>query len=244
MRLSESSIPGVDGTALVLVDPAKRSYNILNMRSADSPPSDVTARARIRDGALALFAERGEDAVTIRQIAERAEVSPGLVVHHYGSKAGLREAVVDHVKHWMDELIDSSSDPETAADMIEGDMATLGFFLEAALPPGSPIPAYLRRLFLAGDPAATELLSRWHDGTVAIFRAWHDAGVLDAGPDPETRAAIAMSADFGLIFLREQWTEILGTDPLGDGMQRWTEESMRVYAAIWPDPPSPPAKES
>ena len=42
---------------------------------------------------MRLFARRGAAAVTIRDIAAEAGVSPSLVIHHYGSKQGLREAV-------------------------------------------------------------------------------------------------------------------------------------------------------
>ena len=67
---------------------------MLNMGSV---PDDRTARAVIRDEALRLFAGRGPDAVTVRQIAAAAGVSPGLVIHHFGSKDGLREAVDQYV---------------------------------------------------------------------------------------------------------------------------------------------------
>src|SRR5687768_14523774 len=53
---------------------------------------DLTARARIRDAALHMFAERGTDKATIRDIARDAGVSAGLVRHHFGSKEALREA--------------------------------------------------------------------------------------------------------------------------------------------------------
>jgi AcrR family transcriptional regulator len=52
---------------------------------------------RLRDAALALFADRGYAATTVRAIAERAGVTPGLVVHHYGTKEALRAAVDRHV---------------------------------------------------------------------------------------------------------------------------------------------------
>ncbi|MFF5080428.1 TetR/AcrR family transcriptional regulator [Actinoplanes sp. NPDC000266] len=54
--------------------------------------SDLTARARIRDAAIELFAERGVEAATIRDIAQAAGVSSGLLRHHFGSKEGLRDA--------------------------------------------------------------------------------------------------------------------------------------------------------
>jgi AcrR family transcriptional regulator len=57
-----------------------------------SSKSDLTARARIRDAAISLFAEKGIEAATIRDIAQAAGVSSGLLRHHFGSKEGLRDA--------------------------------------------------------------------------------------------------------------------------------------------------------
>jgi AcrR family transcriptional regulator len=65
-------------------------FNTLNVRPVDN---DLTARAAIRNATLRLFADRGPDAVSVRAIASEAGVSPALVLHHFGSKAGLREAV-------------------------------------------------------------------------------------------------------------------------------------------------------
>lgn len=202
-----------------------------------SSVDDRTARARVRDAALELFAEHGEDAVTMRQIAERADVSAALVVHHFGSKAGLREAVVEHVRDSMAELFDLSTDTGLAEDMRAGEWSSIGEMLQQALPEGSPVIPYLRRLMMTGDPLATELLAAWHRRTVELFRAWDDAGQLLAGPDPETRAALAMSSDLGTLLLADHWQQVLGYDPLhGDGLARWADEAMRFYAAILPNP--------
>lgn len=204
-----------------------------------SSVDDRTARARVRDAALELFAERGEDAVTMRQIAERADVSPALVVHHFGSKAGLREAVVEHVRDWVTELFDRTNDTAVthSGDVQSGEWSSIGDILGDALPEGSPIVPYLRRLMMTGDPLGTELLAAWHRRTVEIFRAWDDAGQLLAGPDPETRAALAMSSDLGTLLLADHWQQVLGYDPLhGEGLARWADEAMRFYAAILPTP--------
>lgn len=202
-----------------------------------SARDDRTARARVRDAALELFAAHGEDRVTMRQVAELADVSPALVVHHFGSKAGLREAVVEHVRTWMDELFEISADTDLAEDMRAGEWSSIGDLLQQALPEGSPVIPYLRRLMMTGDPVATQLLRDWHRRTVEIFRAWDTAGTLIAGPDPQTRAAMAMSADLGTLFLADHWRQVLGYDPLhGDGLTRWADEGMRFYAAILPVP--------
>ena len=61
--------------------------------SSATDHGDLTARATIRNAALRLFGERGPDAVTVREIATQAGVSPALVLHHFGSKDGLRAEV-------------------------------------------------------------------------------------------------------------------------------------------------------
>ncbi|MBD3751906.1 MAG: TetR family transcriptional regulator, partial [Micrococcales bacterium] len=63
------------------------------MRSAP----DASTRDRIRDAAIAAFAERGFDAASLRDIAQRAGVSAALIVHHFGSKDGLREECAAYV---------------------------------------------------------------------------------------------------------------------------------------------------
>ena len=202
-----------------------------------SSVDDRTARARVRDAALELFAEHGEDAVTMRQIAEQADVSPALVVHHFGSKGGLRRAVVEHVRDWMEELFDLSGEEGVLREMAAGEWTSIGEVLQHALPERSPVIPYLRRLIMSGDPLATELLASWHRSTVEIMRAWDEAGVMVAGPDPETRAAMAMSADLGTLLLADHWQRVLGFDPLhGEGLARWTDEAMRFYSGVLPAP--------
>jgi AcrR family transcriptional regulator len=52
-------------------------------------PGSADTRGRILAAARATFGERGFDAATIRDIAERAEVDPALVHHYFGSKQQL-----------------------------------------------------------------------------------------------------------------------------------------------------------
>lgn len=63
-------------------------------RSADP---GLTARARIRYAALELYAEHGEDRVSMRRVAAEVGVTIGLIQHHFGTKEGLRRAVDDLV---------------------------------------------------------------------------------------------------------------------------------------------------
>ena len=54
---------------------------------------DLTAKARIRNAALDLYSQYGEDRISLRAIASEAKVSLGVVQHHFKTKARLREAV-------------------------------------------------------------------------------------------------------------------------------------------------------
>lgn len=67
------------------------------MSSTPVAPSDLTGRARIREAALRLYAAHGAEAVSLRSVAREADATPGLVTHHFGSRAGLYRAVQDHV---------------------------------------------------------------------------------------------------------------------------------------------------
>jgi AcrR family transcriptional regulator len=52
-------------------------------------PGASTTREQLIDAARELFAERGYDAATTREIAARAGVDPGMIRHHFGSKEHL-----------------------------------------------------------------------------------------------------------------------------------------------------------
>ncbi|GAA1861826.1 TetR family transcriptional regulator [Brevibacterium marinum] len=63
-------------------------------RSPNASPETATA---IRTAAIEQFSAHGFAKSTIRSIASAAGVSPGLVIHHFGSKEGLRTACDNHV---------------------------------------------------------------------------------------------------------------------------------------------------
>jgi TetR/AcrR family transcriptional regulator, regulator of cefoperazone and chloramphenicol sensitivity len=197
-----------------------------------SMPDDRTARAVIRDEALRLFAEHGPEAVTVRQIAAAAGVSPGLILHHFGSKQGLREAVDQHVLALFDVMLGEMTG-EHAGDLF--DPAASGSLAEAIvrhLPPQSPVPAYLRRLLLDGGEGGRELFRRLFQLSAQTLDALAAAGLAAPGADPAVRAAFLMSNDLAVLLLREHLAEVLGTDPLSDaGMARWAREALAIYGS-------------
>ena len=83
------------------------------MRSASD---DRTAIARIRDAAIEQWGEQGFN-VGLRSIAEAAGVSAALVIHHFGSKEGLRKTCDDYIAEEIREAKSESvrtTDPAAA----------------------------------------------------------------------------------------------------------------------------------
>lgn len=200
--------------------------------SSAQDSGDLTARASIRNAALRLFAERGPDAVTVRQIAAQAGVSPALVLHHFGSKDGLRAEVDAFAAQAFDAIFESMSTDEIV-ELLAGRAAS-GSIAEAfarGFPRGSPLPAYLRRLLLTDDPAGAALFGRWFAATRRLLEAMVETGVTRPSQDPDVRAAFLLVNDLALILLRTPIATAIGADPLTpEGIQRWAREVSIVYA--------------
>lgn len=60
------------------------------------PTGRTAVRAAVLDAAIALFAERGPASVSLRDIAGAANVNLGLLHRHFGSKAELVTAAIEH----------------------------------------------------------------------------------------------------------------------------------------------------
>ncbi|GAA3452434.1 TetR/AcrR family transcriptional regulator [Dactylosporangium matsuzakiense] len=208
--------------------------------SSTADQGDLTARATIRNAALRLFAERGHDAVTVREIAGAAGVSPGLVVHHFGSKDGLRAAVDDYAARAFDALF-SMDARELAQMMATENLSSMAEVFARAFPHGSPLPAYLRRLLLTNDPTGAALFGRWHTLTRDLLDSMTEHGVARPAGDPAVRAAFLLVNDLALILLRNQIAAAIGIDPLTpEGVTRWAKEVTAVYAkGAFVNPPGP-----
>lgn len=146
--------------------------------------------ARRRDllaAASALVAEAGPQGATVRAIAARAGVTPGLIRHYFGSKeALLAEAYLA--------LMDGMTEAASAAGGA-GPVARLAGFIAANLRP--PVvdggnfalwAGFMQRV--AGD----SVLTRAHEAGYLAFRDRLEGLIIDCGV-PEARAkAVAVNA--------------------------------------------------
>jgi AcrR family transcriptional regulator len=178
---------------------------------------DLTARARIRDAALALFAERGMDGATIRDIAQAAGVSGGLVRHHFGSKDGLRAACDSYA---LDQLM------QIKEQAVDGQLANPSF-MSAAHPTVLLLYRYLARSLVDGSPAAAAMF----DEMVELGEAWlatHNPGQM---ADPRGYSAVLVAMQTGMLMMHGQLSRWLGADIFtAEGHLRLTEAMIDFFA--------------
>ena len=179
---------------------------------------DLTARARIRDAALRLFAERGLDGTTIRDIAKAAGVSGGLIRHHFGSKDDLRAACDSYA---LDQIMRIKEQA-----VLEGQLGNPAF-MSAAHPTVLLTYRYLARSLLDGSPAAEAMF----DEMVELCEAWlarHNPGQM---ADPRGFSAVLVAMQSGLLMMHGQLSRWLGADIFtAEGHLRLTAAMIDFYS--------------
>jgi AcrR family transcriptional regulator len=143
------------------------------MRSAD-----LTAAARIRDAAIERFGHQGFD-VGLRTIAEAAGVSAALVIHHFGSKDGLRRACDDYI---AEEIRSGKSEAMRSTD------PATWFAQMAEIESYAPLMAYLVRSMQTGGELAKTLWQKMIDDAEAYLDDGVRTGLLKPSRDPRARA--------------------------------------------------------
>ena len=157
------------------------------MRSVD----DLTATARIRDAAIEQFGEHGFD-VGLRVIAKAAGVSAALVIHHFGSKDGLRKAcddfVAESVRASKSETIQSTDPASWLAQL-------------ADIESFAPLMAYLVRSMQSGGELAKMLWRNMINNVEQYMDEGVRAGTVKASRDPKARAKFLAMAGGGSFLL-------------------------------------------
>ena len=179
---------------------------------------DLTARARIRDAALRLFAERGLDGTTIRDIAKEAGVSSGLIRHHFGSKDDLRSACDSYALDRMMRIKEQA--------VLEGQLGNPGF-MSAAHPTVLLTLRYLARSLVDGSPAAEAM----YDEMVELGEDWLDRHHPGQVPDPHGYSAVLVAMQSGLLMMHSQLSRWLGADIFtAEGHLRLTAAMIDFYS--------------
>lgn len=197
---------------------AEHSFSILNVRSVEQ---DLTTRARIRDAAVLLFGRDGFERSSVRAVAEEAGVSPALVIHHYGSKDGLRAAcdefaVAEFVGR-KDEL--RSGDPSAALQR---------WFADAAR--HRPLIDYVARMLADSTTASDALFDALLAGTTAMVDEQVAAGIIREPIDRDITALYLTLYGVVPLVMQRQVARHLGAEAVDlEALRRSTLPILDLY---------------
>jgi AcrR family transcriptional regulator len=172
---------------------------------------DLTAKARIRNAALDLYAEHGEDRTSMRAIAAAAGVTVGLVAHHFGNRDGVRDAVEQLVVDYFRVAIRQVPVRGTAQEISYGRNVAVADMLRR-----NPVVVnYLRRGLL--DPSdRSQLLRRMTDLARSEMAELDTAGIVSGNHSDSRQVIEIMVRQLGRLFLQPMfdamWTHLEGPD--------------------------------
>src|SRR5262249_2729855 len=156
-----------------------------------SVSDDRTAVARIRDAAIEQWGEHGFN-VGLRSIAEAAGVSAALVIHHFGSKEGLRKACDDYISEEIRTGKAASMQTKDPADWF-AQMAEVDSY--------APLMAYLVRSMQSGSDLAKMMWQRMIDNAEEDLDEGVRNGLLKPSRDPRARARFLGMSGGGSFFM-------------------------------------------
>lgn len=191
----------------------------MNMRSVSA--EDVTAAARIRDAAITRFGEHGYDGTSLRDIARDAGVSAALVMHHFGSKDGLRQA--------CDEWLVAELMGEKAKSQAPAIADSLRDWLDSP-EQFRPFIDYFATMLAAGGDGGNRLFDRLLRETTAMLDDGVANGTMRPSADPEMRAIMITLNGLAPLLLREQLGRVLGSSIASvAGIRRMTVPTLELY---------------
>ncbi|MCT9869271.1 TetR/AcrR family transcriptional regulator [Paenarthrobacter aurescens] len=192
-----------------------------------SSAEDLTTRARIRDAAIGLFGRDGFSRATVRAVASAAGVSPGLVIHHFGSKTGLREACDQHVLAQTATQGREKTNPGSARQLIQDYLNHPDQYSDEI--------AYIRRSLGDESEAGDAFFDAVVKQTQDIIQDGIATGAIRTFDDIRSTAVVIASNSLSILMLGRHLSRTLGVptpEPLGIGpelLRQLTLPALEIY---------------
>lgn len=184
--------------------------------------SDLTTKARIRQAAVVRFPIDGFAGTTVRGIATEAAVSPGLVIHHFGSKDNLRTECDNHVIRRLGELQRTS--------IAEGSYRS-GDAVAAMYQLVEPEIRYLAWALGAGGATSDHIFDLLLADAVSQIIEYRDAGLVADVDDPRMLAAVILTMRLGSLLLHNQLSRTLSIDSLSaQGLMKLAPHVLSIFS--------------
>lgn len=180
--------------------------------SVAAGPGDLTAKARIRNAALALYADFGEDGTSMRAIAAAAGVTVGLVTHHFQTKDGLRDAIEYRIVELFSEAIAAVPGSGSPRGVAKDRDAAVGRMLGD----NPAVVGYLRRAVLDVTGHRGRILELLTDLTADQVTSLRTAGLASTAPRDSSQVIGILVRQLGQLFLQPMidsaWSQLAGPD--------------------------------
>ena len=158
------------------------------MRSPEEPPD---TRERILTAAIARFGTHGFRS-SLRSIAADADVSAALIIKHFSSKEGLREACDERV---LDIVGVSKSAVMQSKDLRGTILSHMASFDEL-----QPILHYFVRTLFEGGAMTRHMLTEMHTHALDWMKEGIEAGHIKPSQNEDLRVKLVIGMSIGRIF--------------------------------------------
>jgi AcrR family transcriptional regulator len=196
-------------------------------------------KGRLIRVAMKLFAEKGFDGVTVRDISAEANVSVGLINHHFGSKEGLREAVDQHFLSQFEEAVtvnplDSKHAEEAGAEAV---VEWTEQWIDRHIDEWNVSTAYMRRALLEGSDWGARLFERFYQVVRTTVDRMDAEGRLRSDVDRLWLPLLLMYMELGTLLLEPYVEKVLGRSGYDRALwkRRYTAYVDLVYRGTRPD---------
>jgi AcrR family transcriptional regulator len=187
-------------------------------------------RDRLLLMAMRLFAERGFDSVTVRDLATAANVSVGLLNHHFESKEGLRQAVDDYFIARTGAAIERAIDQTDILSPTQVGEYQRDWLIRYA-EEWPEFVSYLRRAIMDGNSWGEALFVRYNDSIRRMIDRFDARGSIAPEVDRLWLPLLYMFLLIGPLVLDPYIKNMLGKSTYEPDM--WARFQKALHGLFW-----------
>ncbi len=190
----------------------------------------AAGRERLIQVAMRLFAEKGFDGVTVRDISAAADVSVGLINHHFASKEGLRQAVDEYFHRRTAAAIERAIQATSNLDPAQVGEYERQWILKYA-DEWPDFVAYMRRALMDASPWGEKLFRRYFDSIRSMVDRFDADGRIAPDADRLFLPLIYLFILIGPLVLDPYIKSLLGKSSYDPDM--WARFQRAAVSMFW-----------
>jgi AcrR family transcriptional regulator len=178
-----------------------------NVKSAEH----ANGKIRLIKVAMRMFADKGYDGITVRDISAAADVSVGLINHHFGSKEGLREAVDKFfIEQFEEVLFEERPVPASEEAGLAQSVEFTENWINRHIDDWDLTKSYMRRALLEGSDWGAGLFDRFYNVVRTSIDRMDADGQIRPDVDRLWLPLLVMYLELGTLLLEPYVERVLG----------------------------------